>query len=74
MIELALHRELYSREAVDAAVEAFAGHASVEVDERGEAYVLRCTPTTEVDERQLADELGNFALGLTIEARGPRHG
>lgn len=74
MIELKLHRDLYTRAAVDAAVAAFADYAKVDLDQRDDAYVLRCAATGETDEAQLALELGNFALGLTIEGRGPGAG
>ncbi|MCC6217108.1 MAG: hypothetical protein IT376_19775 [Polyangiaceae bacterium] len=74
MIELKLHRDLYARAAVDAAVAAFGDYAQVDLEPRDDAYVLRCAAVGDTDEAQLVLELGNFALGLTIEGRGSSGG
>ena len=68
MTELVFSTGLYSGFAVDAAVKAFSAHADFELEKRDEAYVVRLTSKGDFDEATIADELGNYALGATIEA------
>lgn len=69
MTELRLHRELYSGEAIDAAVEAFAGLARFELREEGEHWLVVIAECDGERDREIAGEFSNYALGLTIEAR-----
>lgn len=66
MIELRLHRELYLEEALAQAIDLYREHASIERRSTEEAFVLSVTSKT-ADEHEVADELANYALGLTIE-------
>jgi hypothetical protein len=70
MRELRFHRSLYAGEAIDAALQRFEGFGSFERAIEGDEFVVRVT--SEEDERRLAGELANFALGLTVE-RGGAH-
>lgn len=72
MTELRFHEELYDGFAIDEAVKAYAEYATAELAREGAAYVVRITAlplATDdgIDEATLAAELGNYALGLTIE-------
>jgi hypothetical protein len=68
---LGFRRDLYSGFAVDAAAKAFAELAEIERAETPDRFELRITAKAGHDERLLADELANYALGATIERRGP---
>lgn len=70
MIELRLHRELYRGTAVDEAVKVFARHGTFELVEESEHWVVRVQSKTASRERQVAGELGNYALGLTVKQGG----
>lgn len=68
MISLRLHGSIYSEASVKAAVEAFAEHATVEMS-RDAAYWVVTVENEDPDRARLvADELGNMALGLSIDA------
>lgn len=68
MIEVRLHRDLYRASAVEEATRAYSAHGSVTLAEEGEYFLVRVE--AEGVERELADELANAALGLTVEQRG----
>jgi hypothetical protein len=70
---LRFHREVYAGTAIDAALGRFAALASTRFDrsEDGDYFVVEVTAKTEARSRRVALELGNFALGLTIEQGGP---
>jgi hypothetical protein len=70
MTELRFHRELYAGTAVDEAVKVFARFGTFDLSEQSEHWVVRITARTPARERQIAGELGNYALGLTIKNRG----
>ena len=70
MTEVRFHREIYRGTAVDEAVKVFAPHASFELAEEPAHWVVRITGQSAARERRIAGELGNYALGLTIKARG----
>ncbi len=70
MKRLVFRKDLYTGEAVDAAVKAFAGHCEATLSETAEAWCVAVTSQGGVDETELADELSNYALGLTVENRG----
>jgi hypothetical protein len=69
MRELRFHRSIYAGEAIDAALQRFEGFATFEREIDGEHFVVRVNGAA--DERRLAGELANFALGLTVEQGGP---
>ena len=67
MIELRFHRDLYAGTAVDAALVRLADSATFERAQDGPYFVVRVDATTPARAKKVARELGNFALGLTIE-------
>jgi hypothetical protein len=67
VIELRLHRELYRGTAVDEAVKVFVRYGVFELAEAPEHWVVRVQSKSIARERQLAGELGNYALGLTVK-------
>ena len=68
MIELRFHHELYDGFAVDEAAKVYGPYAAMELIREPEGYVVRLTATAaDLDERTIAAELGNYALGLTVE-------
>lgn len=70
---LRFHRTLYAGTAIDAALQRFASVANTTFDRReeGEYFVVEITSTSDARTKKIARELGNFALGLTIEKGGP---
>lgn len=70
MIELRFHRELYDGRAIDEALKTFAKFATFEQAEESSHWIVRITAKDEARERRIANELGNFALGLTIKSGG----
>lgn len=74
MIELRFHRELYDGNAIDEAMKVFAAHATFEQAEEPAHWILRVTGRDSgrdpSREKRIAGELANYALGLTIGARG----
>ncbi|MBI3203847.1 MAG: hypothetical protein HYZ29_20070 [Myxococcales bacterium] len=70
MIELEFRCDLYAGGAVEAAVKVYSEHAKIARVESADAFVLRVEAAPGVDERLLADELGNYVLGATVELRG----
>ncbi len=71
MIELHFDRTLYSGRAVDAAMARLQRFATFESQSDPGHWVVRVTARTAALEARVAGELGNFALGLTIERGGP---
>lgn len=72
MTTLRFHRELYDGRAVDEATKAFADHATLELAEEPQHWVVKVGATTPSLERAVAGELGNYALGVTIRNGGLR--
>ena len=70
MIALSFPAELYSERAIADAAQAFGDVAVCVVEPAADHFVVHVTATTELDEQLLADELGNYVLGRTIERRG----
>ena len=68
--EMRFAKAIYRGEAVDEAVKKLDRYADFELVEEAEAWVVRLTAKKPALEKRIAGELGNFALGLTIEARG----
>lgn len=71
MSTLRFHKELYSGMAVDAAVERFERFATFEVADEQSHWSVEVQATRPEHQLQIERELGNFALGLTIERGGP---
>jgi hypothetical protein len=72
MIELRFHHEIYDGFAVDEAAKVYGAYASMDLVREAEGYVVRLRASAEataagIDERVLAAELANYALGLTVE-------
>jgi hypothetical protein len=69
VIELRFHRDLYAGTAVDAAVAAFREVAECRLREQPDHWVVEVTALGEAPAAEVAAELANYALGLTIEQR-----
>ena len=69
MKELRFHRELYRGESVDEALKIFDRFATFERAEEDDYWVVRIEGGSPARERRVADELANYALGLTIRHR-----
>ena len=72
MTVLQFDRSLYAGPSIDEAVKAFAGFAEFTLAEEPAAWVVNVTAGTPARERQVARELANSALGLTIRGRARR--
>jgi hypothetical protein len=70
VIELRFHRDLYDGKAVDEALKTFGKFASFEQREEPSHWVVQITGKDVERERRIANELANFALGLTIKSGG----
>jgi hypothetical protein len=75
VIELRFHQELYDGFAVDEAAKVYGSFGAIDLEREPDAYVVRVTIGPEaskqgIDERTLAAELVNYALGATIEKQG----
>ncbi len=69
MIELKFHREIYRGTAVDEAVKRFGTFAEFELAEEKDYWVVKLTARDPEREQKIAGELGNWALGLTVQKR-----
>jgi hypothetical protein len=67
VIELRFHRELYRGESVDEAIKVYDRFAPIERAEEPGYWIVRIDGERA---RRVADELANYALGLTIQSRG----
>ena len=72
MIELRFHHEYYNGFSIDEAVKTYVGYASVDYHRENGNFVVKVTALPAaieqgLDERTIALELANYALGLTIE-------
>ncbi|MFK7987146.1 MAG: HxsD-like protein [Sandaracinaceae bacterium] len=70
MRELRFHRELYRGESVDEAIKIYDRFATLERAEEEAHWVVKVSSDSPARERRVADELSNYALGLTLTARG----
>ena len=68
MIRLRLHGGIYSEASVKAAVEAFTEHAQVEMAQDASYWVVTVEDDDPDRAQLVAHELGNMALGLSIDA------
>ena len=72
MIELRFHQELYDGFAIDEATKTYSKYALTDFQRENGNFVLKVTASKRaieegIDERTIALELANYALGLTIE-------
>lgn len=74
MSELRLHRELYPGSAIDDAIAVYARHAEVTRRDDGEHVVVTIAAAKPGRDVRVARELGNYALGLAIQARSATAG
>ncbi len=76
MIEMRFHPEYYDGFSIDEAVKIFAPFAGTNLRRENDVFIVTVEATKKaldegLDERTIALELGNYALGLTMErARG----
>lgn len=69
-VELRFHRDVYAGASVDEATRKLYGrYARFELSEEARHWVVRLTAKSAERERQVAGELANYALGLTIKQR-----
>jgi hypothetical protein len=68
VIELRFHRELYDGKAIDEALKTFAAYAQFEQAEEPTHWIVRVSGDRE---KRVANELANFALGITIKSVKP---
>ena len=69
---LRFHKRLYTKPAIKAAAEAFAGVARVKVVTDGDYTTVEVEAQDPVDTAEVAGELANWALGQSIVQRGER--
>lgn len=69
MTRLAFDKSLYAGKAIDEAVKVFAAHGAFELSETEAAWVVQVTAPEPRKELRVARELGNYALGLTVQSR-----
>ena len=69
MREVRFHRALYRGESVDEAMKVYARFAKLTPVEEDDHWVVRVEGSSEAGERRIADEMANYALGLTIQRR-----
>ena len=70
MTELRFHRQIYRGTAVDEAVKRFAAFASFDLREETDYWIVQLVARDPEKEKKIAGELGNWALGLTVQKRG----
>ncbi len=69
MREVRFHRELYRGELVDQAIRVYERFATIERREEPSHWVVVVSGSSPERARRVADELANYALGLTIQQR-----
>ena len=69
MVRLDFHYQLYSAAALDRTVELYREHAATEREQGPAHYRVEIEAGDAEIERQLAGEIGNYALALTVEER-----
>ncbi len=67
MTTLAFPKELYRGTAVDEAAKVFGPFATLALREEPAAWVVEVSAPDAARERQVAGELGNYALGVTVK-------
>ena len=69
MTQLKFHRQIYRGTAVDEAVKRFAAFATFELREEPDYWIVSLIARDAAKEKKIAGELGNGALGLTVQRR-----
>lgn len=72
MTELRFHREIYLEKSLDEALQTYGRFAKFERADEAAHFVLRLQGKSAGRERQVAGELSNYVLGLTIRGRKTR--
>jgi hypothetical protein len=72
VIELRFHQDLYDGFAIDEAAKVYGAYGNMDLTREADAYVVRVTASADtvkqgIDEKILAAEMANYALGMTIE-------
>lgn len=72
MMELRFHKELYDGFAVDEAAKIYGAYGTMDLERNDQGFIVRVTISPDalaqgIDERTLASEAANYALGKTIE-------
>ena len=70
MTDVRLHRDLYAAAAVAAAMATYDRFAALERLDDATHWVVRVTAKSPARELQIARELANFALGMSVRERG----
>ncbi|MEM7155413.1 MAG: HxsD-like protein [Myxococcota bacterium] len=71
MKELRFHRDLYPGTALDAAINTYASWAEIQREESKTHWIVKISAGSTAAERQIAGELANYALGLTVREGAP---
>ena len=71
MRTLKFHHHVYSGRAIDDALGRLARFGNIDRSFEGEYFVVHVSAGSPAKERQLAGEIANHALGLTVERGGP---
>ena len=69
MTQLKFHRQIYRGTAVDEAVKRFAAFAEFQLREEPDYWIVQLSAREPAKEKKIAGELGNWALGLTVQKR-----
>ncbi len=67
MTELRFRTDLYSNDAIDVAVAAYASFATIERAQADGVEILRVAAFEGEDEKYLAGEIANYVLGATVD-------
>lgn len=67
MTVLRFHKQLYSSEALTAAMEAYESFATIRRSEEAEHLVVELTCREDQDESWVAGEFSNYVLGGTVD-------
>jgi hypothetical protein len=67
MTELRFRKDLYRSEAVDRTVSVFEPHVRIERGQDGGAEILKVFGDDPQQEREIAGEIANYVLGVTVE-------
>ena len=67
MTELRFRTDLYAADAIELTVAAYEAYATIERDRRDDVEILRVTAPDGVDEANLAGEIANYVLGVTVD-------
>lgn len=69
MAVLRFHYDVYSKNAIEAAIEAFGEVASSELKDAAPYFEVELSPKEDADEAELIGEFGNYVLASTIDEK-----